>query len=430
MGTMRTLIQRSLGIVALGICFSLTEMNPALAADQGEAQVSEVSKIGEPGLPGLGKLGEVAQTSVEIPRKEAGAPGAREKQMLKSVGEWERDKILPLDFIALDVHPHEQFSAKVQVEKDGTIFYQPVGEVSVAGLTVEELEQKMTGLLGEYLQKPEVRITLKREKQKESSAMVLGEVKNPGSIPLAEQGMTLMEAVEAAGGFTDHAYLEKVSLRRDFGNRDREMFLNVQDVVEGREKDSVIIEPGDLVTVPRVETEKQKVSTVVVLGEVKTPGTFPLSEMGVTFMEAIRLAGGFTQDAEIDKVSLRRDFGNRDREMFIHARDILEGKTADTVFVEAGDLITVEKRLNQVVIVGQVEKPGAQELSPGMTLMEAIGTAGGFTKFARLGKVKVTRKEEGKIRVFEVNVKDVMNGKAEDSALMPGDLITVPERRF
>ena len=80
----------------------------------------------------------------------------------------------------------------------------------------------------------------------------------------------------------------------------------------------------------------------------------------------------------------------------------------------------------RVYVTGEVTRPGAYPLLPNMTALQALTSGGGFTQFANLKKIYVLRNENGKQVKHPFNYKDVVNGKAEDLALQPGDTIVVP----
>jgi protein involved in polysaccharide export with SLBB domain len=409
-------------LLSINVMITVTQYQFAQAAESGatpqKASTAESVQTSSESLPGATSLLKQESSQVLTDAKPTSTPS-------------ERERILPADTLDIVVHPFDDLSSKLEVDRRGNIFFSFLGEVSVKDLTADEAAHKLMTLLElKYLKNPHVIVKIIREKQRESSAMVLGAVKRPGTIPIGEEGMTLMQAINKAGGFTENAYIEKVELSRDFGNRDRVMILNLRDVVDGLEADSIIVEEGDLITVGRKETEKQQESSVLILGQVKRPGSYPILEEGMTFMEAIARAGGFTENAVLERISLTRDFGNRDREMLINARDIVDGIVEDSVYIERGDLVVVESTLNQIIVVGQVRSPQSLVLAPGMTFMRAIGEAGGFTPLASLNKVKIKRKIGNEVKVIDIKAKEVMDGKADDIGLMPGDVVIVPERVF
>lgn len=85
-------------------------------------------------------------------------------------------------------------------------------------------------------------------------------------------------------------------------------------------------------------------------------------------------------------------------------------------------------------VLGQVQKPGSYDMkgSDEITLLQAIGMAGGYTKIANPGRVTVKRQQEGgSERVIKLDAKRMARG--DDSAsfyIKPGDVITVAESLF
>lgn len=95
-------------------------------------------------------------------------------------------------------------------------------------------------------------------------------------------------------------------------------------------------------------------------------------------------------------------------------------------------LSVVQFAQRKFTIMGQILKPGSYELQGGQTLdlLEAIGTAGGFTRIADKGKVLIKRKSSGKDVTIKVNVKKMINEGGEPFQVLPGDVITVGESWF
>ncbi|MBU1084071.1 MAG: polysaccharide export protein [Candidatus Omnitrophica bacterium] len=94
-----------------------------------------------------------------------------------------------------------------------------------------------------------------------------------------------------------------------------------------------------------------------------------------------------------------------------------------TVFITEYSTITVS---------GQVENPGAYQLKGGLTVMEAISLAGGFTKIAGRNDVKIMRMENGEKKMIRVKVGDIGNQGdiSKDIPLKRGDVVFIPESLF
>src|SRR5262245_44021059 len=118
----------------------------------------------------------------------------------------------PGDVMEITVYRQDDLTKKIQIPPDGRIFYPFVGEVQAAGLSAVRLREKLTEGLAPYFVDPQVSIavtTLKSEK-----VYILGEVERPGIFAL-ESGMSTLEAISGAGGFTQDAKWSNVLLIRN-----------------------------------------------------------------------------------------------------------------------------------------------------------------------------------------------------------------------
>jgi protein involved in polysaccharide export with SLBB domain len=94
-----------------------------------------------------------------------------------------------------------------------------------------------------------------------------------------------------------------------------------------------------------------------------------------------------------------------------------------SVFVEQ----TNSKRIS---VLGAVAKPGTFPIIPGMTVVQAVSNAGGFTPLASKDDTVVTRRRGGKLERHRIPVSEVTRGNADDFPLRAGDIVFVPERVF
>ena len=91
-------------------------------------------------------------------------------------------------------------------------------------------------------------------------------------------------------------------------------------------------------------------------------------------------------------------------------------------------ILVKEYKSKKVSILGQVQKPGTLFFAEGMTIIEAIAQAGGFTNMARKNAVTVTRLEGEKKKTYTLPVSSIEQGKAENFLIRPGDVVSVPRR--
>jgi polysaccharide biosynthesis/export protein len=91
-------------------------------------------------------------------------------------------------------------------------------------------------------------------------------------------------------------------------------------------------------------------------------------------------------------------------------------------------VIVTDIRSQRVYILGEVVRPGAYPLLPGMNVLQALSSAGGFTMFANTKKIYVLRQQSGKQEKFLFNYKEAISGKRTDQniTLRAGDQIVVP----
>lgn len=237
------------------------------------------------------------------------------------------------NLLEISVYNEPDLSKTVRVSAQGAISYPLLGEVSVEGLTAKELEEKLTNLLEkDYLVNPQVGVFIREY----SKISVLGQVKNPGSYEL-KSGITVMDAIALAGGFTDRADYEKVVLtRRDSEGKKASFIINTSDISnEANEGVDLDIHPDDSITVPEL-------GLVSVVGQVKSPGRFNL-KVGMTAIDAIALAGGLTDIAAPNGTKLIRVQDNGEKLTFtIPVASILKGgdKSKDAP-LKSGDTIVV-----------------------------------------------------------------------------------------
>lgn len=109
---------------------------------------------------------------------------------------------------------------------------------------------------------------------------------------------------------------------------------------------------------------------------------------------------------------------------------LLEQRLADGYLNHPHVVVQVKERGNrEVSVLGQVNEAGSIGWRDGLTLVQAVSLAGGLTPFAAPGKVKLTRRtgEGDQTTTLEVSLKAIVDGRAEDVVLRPGDIVFVPE---
>ncbi|MBZ0156188.1 MAG: polysaccharide biosynthesis/export family protein [Alphaproteobacteria bacterium] len=107
---------------------------------------------------------------------------------------------------------------------------------------------------------------------------------------------------------------------------------------------------------------------------------------------------------------------------------VAKGDSAQDIPLEPNDVIFIPEKPDQRIrVVGAVRTPGIIPYVEGMSALDAVLSAGGFTEFASQNGVVVIRKEENEVTTIEAKLKDVINSSDTGSnvLLKPGDLVNV-----
>jgi polysaccharide export outer membrane protein len=93
-------------------------------------------------------------------------------------------------------------------------------------------------------------------------------------------------------------------------------------------------------------------------------------------------------------------------------------------------VLVKEYNSKKVFVFGEVQKPGTFAYQDGMSVVQAVTLAGGFTRIASPNSTSVTRKVNGQEVKVKVQVEDIALGRASNFTLEPGDIVFVPESLF
>jgi protein involved in polysaccharide export with SLBB domain len=165
-----------------------------------------------------------------------------------------RETLVPGDVVDVKFYYTPELNESQMIRPDGTITMQLIGKVMASGKTPEELQKDLIKLYGPELKKPEVEVIIKNKEDRK--VYVGGEVKNPGIVEIPGQ-LTALEAIKRAGGFKrPEANTSKVLLIRQENGKNTGCILDMQKVLEGREKEVVYLHPHDVVYVPPTSITK------------------------------------------------------------------------------------------------------------------------------------------------------------------------------
>lgn len=141
------------------------------------------------------------------------------------------------DIIQIKVFGQADLLLKTRLSNDGMINYPLLGEISVVGMTANELEILIyTGLLGDYLVNPSVAVSI----EEYGPFFIDGEVNRPGGYPY-QPGLTIDKAAALAGGYTQRAAKTEVEVIREIGGSAQIIEVNA----------TQFIYPGDSIKVKK-----------------------------------------------------------------------------------------------------------------------------------------------------------------------------------
>lgn len=249
---------------------------------------------------------------------------------------------------------------------------------------------------------------------KKQQVMVLGAVQNPGVYPLHSEA-TLLEIIARAGGVLPTGDPSAIAItRRDAG---QELIVaDLQPALSGRTGgDNPTVDPDDVIFVP------EGYQNALVLGAVRSPGSFAVREQW-RILDLLAEAGGTTERAG-DELTLLRSGVTRTIDLGALERLGLQNER-----VLPGDVLYVAEGSRQVLVLGEVARPGAYEFRRGDRLLDALALAGGLTPEAWEEQVSLTRQTAQGTQVFTVDFSELMTNRflADNLPLESGDVIIVP----
>jgi len=243
------------------------------------------------------------------------------------------------DMLEVTVFGNDDLSRIPTVQTSGAIALPLLGDVQVAGLTVAEVQRKITNLLAkDYLVNPQVEVKVREYNSQFVS--VVGEVNSPGRKPL--RGRTrLIDVLLEAGGFNTRASLDVMITRVDGtfagGRRSITVRLSGTPTAADQVNLELPLKNGDMITAsPK--------AFVTVDGEVIKPGRYAI-ESDLTVTGVISLAGGLTRFGS-SNVKIRRTDPQTGKATIIEVdlKDVRNGKKLD-VRLMPNDVISVSRRL-------------------------------------------------------------------------------------
>lgn len=203
----------------------------------------------------------------------------------------------PGDVLTIIVYDHPELTipagsersaeeAGNEVRSDGTIFYPYIGRVEVAGRTLDEIRNELAQRLANYITEPQVDVRIAAFNSKK--IYVSGAVETPGTVPITNIPMTLLDAISQAGGAQEEANWHEVILTRNGVEERISLYALTR---QGDQSQNRLLRDGDVLHVPSAANQG-----VAVMGQVRNPGNLALGNERLSLTDAISRSGGISEE--------------------------------------------------------------------------------------------------------------------------------------
>ena len=321
----------------------------------------------------------------------------------------------PGDQLNINVFGVQETTIPITVSPEGNIIIPNVGQLQVAGLTIENATQKISNLMGRTayptIRSGTSRLSINVGQIKSISITVIGSNK-PGNYTVPSLATTF-NALFIAGGPSEFGSFRNIELIRDnkiFKTIDLYSFLT-----RGDGSDNITLQNNDVIRIPSYKTR------VIIDGYVKRPGIFEMRP-GETLQDLLTYCSGFTDSAYTSSVKIVQ-FTGKD----LSVKDVAASAFANYV-MQGGDSVIVSKVLdrytNRISLTGAVFREGIYELTNGMTLSDLINRADGLREDAFMQRGQIFRlKNDLTKEIISFNPSDTIEEKSillkrEDSVVI------------
>lgn len=316
----------------------------------------------------------------------------------------------PDDVIQVSVFGIQEYSGELPVSPEGAISVPNVGQIKVAGMSIEAATQKirttLAGSVYRTIQSGGSKLSVSLTKIRSIKVAVIGS-NRPANYNLSSL-TTVFNALYVAGGPNAYGSFREIELVRN--NKVERKIDLYKLLLYGDQTDNVSLRDNDVIRIPAYKCRLE------IQGQVKRPGIFELLP-GESFQDVLQFASGFTDTAYRSSVKV---FQYSDKE-----RKVLDLKAEEfkTYQPGSGDLVVVNRVLNRfqnrVKITGAVYRPDTYQLTAQLRVADLIRKAEGLTEDAFTGRGQIIRLEEDLskgIRSFDV--KKALAGDTEQNWLL------------
>lgn len=323
------------------------------------------------------------------------------------------------DQLYIDIYGESEQYFDASINERGAILLSNVGPIPVNGLTVKEAENRIRERLSKFYTgmkgaQPNTFVKVSLGNIRTIRVDIVGEVVAPGSYKLSGFN-TVFNGLYAAGGITEEGTFRVI---KHFRGDELHQTVDLYDfLVSGKSDANLTLQNGDVIL---VDTYQDRVE---ILGALKRPGIFEVKE-GETLSDLIFYAGGFSEQAKSERVSLQRNAN--DQKSLI---DVFENQY-EAIFLKAGDVVNVDTLLdrfiNRVLIQGAVFRPGAYSMEQASSVKELIERADGLQGDAYLKRATLIRtNEDFSTENISFSPQEILTGAQADIQLKREDKVQV-----
>ena len=241
----------------------------------------------------------------------------------------------PGDLLDIQVWEQENLSGEQTVGPDGMISLPFAGFVQVEGKTRAQARELILAGFAEFYQDPVVSLQIKEYNN--NRVFVLGRVGTPGVIRFQGRG-SLLEALSKAGSLPTTGPVAQLTKCAVIRGRDQIIWIDVRELLGGNLGLNLMLWNGDVVYVPNEQD-----ANVYVMGEVNRPGVYRLTT-DMSFLDALMLAGGPTEDGRQNHMSLVRIVDGEARTIRVRQKDLRKGNLEGNVLLAENDIIFVGRK--------------------------------------------------------------------------------------
>ncbi|MCI9684600.1 SLBB domain-containing protein [Vibrio parahaemolyticus] len=312
------------------------------------------------------------------------------------------------DEIIVQLFGKENETHRLRVNRAGTINFPSLGPVNVAGMHFSDVRDSLTQRVKEQM--IGVRSDISLGELRTMQVFVMGDAYKPGAYTVSAL-TTISQAIYYSGGFGESGALRDIQLKRD-GKIIRK--LDMYDLLlKGDASNDVRLLPDDVVLIGSVN------DTVSIEGEINRPAIYEVKQ-GETYQQLIQMAGGFTANAHVEQLEIKRYASHGARE----ALTLDFNKTQDRQSkVKNGDAIKILKKSEEltryVQIEGDVRHPGYVEWRNGLRvadLFKSVDSA--FNSTADVNYAVVVREinPQRDIEVFQLSLANaILSPSSQDN---------------